>query len=400
MKKIISLILMLTLCALCLSSCALFNGERRFGFYKYTVENEEVTITGYTGRDTDLTIPEAIKGMPVVAIGISAFRGCTTIKTVTIPDSVVKIGVLAFDCCSSLERVTLGRGVREMDSSVFSECNRLICNEYEDGRYLGNEENPYLALVSVVSKDIETITIHPDTVIIGGSSIEDCKLLREITFPEGVVSLGSLALWDCSASETVYIPKTVESLGRSVFVGCDALQAIMVSEENPYFKSVDGSLFSRDGSRLIMYAVGQTSASYRVPDGTVVITSAAFENAKHLTEVVLPDSVEELENDAFSQCENLSSIHFGNGLKKIGTYAFSNCAKLESVVIVSSVKELDAYAFAGCSAICEIVFEDPKGWKGSSLHTIIPEQMDFSDPRKNAEYLSGMEYGYLYWNKE
>ena len=56
-------------CALCLSACQYRSGQRWSGNYWYTVENEEVTITGYTGLAKDLTIPDTINGMPVVAIG-------------------------------------------------------------------------------------------------------------------------------------------------------------------------------------------------------------------------------------------------------------------------------------------------------------------------------------------
>ena len=398
MKKRISLILILTLCVLCLSSCALLTGERRSGFYKYTVENGEVTITGYSGLSTDLTIPDSIAGMPVVAIGESAFYEHRTIQSVTIPDSVVRIDGGAFSKCSVLERVVLGQGVREVDYNPFYDCNKLSYNEYENGFYLGNENNPYFVFVSTASEDVETITFHPNAVIVCGSAFQLCESLRHVTFPEGIISIGSFAMRGCSALETVYIPKTVESIGQDVFVSCEALQEIVLSEENGHFKLVEGSLFSHDGTQLIKYATWQTTELYKIPDGTVIIASSAFENAKYLKEVVIPNSVEELDDDAFHQCENLSSIHFGNGLKRIGYSAFGHCDKLESVVIVSSVKELDAMAFYGCDMLREVVFEDPTGWSGSNLHTLIPVKKGFSDPEKNAEYLT--EYNNLYWSKQ
>ena len=125
MKKALSLLsflLTITLCALCFSAC--MNGIREFrsGDYRYTVENDEVTITQYTGNDVEVTVPGSIKGMPVVAIGIAAFHYCDNMRSVTIPDSVVRIGGLAFSKCYALEHVTLGRGIREIDFSPFSYC--------------------------------------------------------------------------------------------------------------------------------------------------------------------------------------------------------------------------------------------------------------------------------------
>jgi hypothetical protein len=124
------------------------NGIREFrsGDYRYTVENDEVTITQYTGNDVEVTVPGSIKGMPVIAIDSSAFHHCDNIKSVTIPDSVVRIGGLAFSKCYALEHVTLGRGIREIAFSPFSFCYKMIYNKYID---LKNKDNKLLYLFEV-----------------------------------------------------------------------------------------------------------------------------------------------------------------------------------------------------------------------------------------------------------
>lgn len=418
----LSMLLLITaLCALCLSSCT--NGIRVFrsGGYQYTVENEEVTITSYVGVAADVTIPESINGMPVVAIGISAFQN-PNMKSLTIPDSVVKIDGLAFSDCHLLERVTLGHGIREIGFSPFSSSGKMIYNEYENGYYVGNDENPYMALVSAISTDIETFTIHPDTIIICGSALSNCCSLRELMIPEGVVSIGDYALKNCSSLETVYIPKSIESINFLTFEWCNSIREIIVSNDNPHFKSVSGSLFSRDGSRLIKYAVGQEVDSYRVPDDTVTIADSAFEKAMHLTEVILPDSVEKIESWAFIHCENLRSIHFGNALKSIDGQAFGFCTSLTEVTIPDSVEELshsifsycdnlksvvigsgviclEPNVFEDCDALSEVVFRDSVGWKVKTAFSIRSSNVDLSDPKQNANYLTD-EYCEYYWNKK
>lgn len=422
MKKRISLILILTLCVLCFSGCQYRPGQRWSGNYWYSVENEEVTITGYTGFATDLTIPETIRGMPVVAIGMDAFMNCFTIRSITIPDTVVIIDMLAFNNCYALEHITLGRGVKVINDSSFVDSDKMSYSEYENGYYIGSEDNPYLAFVSPISIDVETITFHPDTKIICGGALKLCKALQEIVFHEGIISLGDYALTYCSALERIHIPATLETLGLLVFGGYDALQEIVVAEGNANFKSVNGSLFSRDGSQLIKYAAGQTVASYRVPDGTVIIGREAFRNAKHLTEVVLPDSVEEIDHLGFLHCENLRSIHLGNGLKKIGGQAFgycksltqitipdsveeisysvfSGCAKLESVVVGSGVVSMNEEVFEACDALREIIFRDPTGWEVIAMYSISSTKLDLSDPHKNVTYFTE-EYVAYYWSKE
>ena len=409
-------------CALCLSACQYRSGQRWSGNYWYTVENEEVTITGYIGIATDLTIPDTINGMPVVAIGINAFENGATLKSITIPDSVVMIDTFAFSGCDVLERITLGRGVKIINDYSFADLENMSYNEYENGYYIGNEENPYLAFVCPQYRDVETVTFHPDTTIICGYAFEHCKALQEISFPEGIMSISDCALEYCFALERAYIPKTVEYMGTAVFSQCGALQEIVVADDNAYFKSVDGCLFSYDGSRLIQYPVAQTVASYRVPDGVVTIEEEAFQEAKHLAEVTFPDSLEEIKLGAFWDCENLRGIHFGNGLRVIGYSAFSGCLSLTEIVIPDSVEEIsdsvfngcenlesavigsgvvsiDRSVFSNCAALQEIIFRDPTGWKAVAMLSVSSAKLDLSDPQKNVTYFKE-EYADYWWKKE
>ena len=425
MKKALSLLsflLTITLCALCFSACMNGIREFRFGDYRYTVENDEVTITQYTGNDAEVTVPGSIKGMPVVAIDSAAFHHCDNMRSVTIPDSVVRIGGLAFSKCYALEHVTLGRGIREIDFSPFSFCEKMIYNKYKNGYYVGNEENPYLALVSMASKDAETVTIHPDTVVVCGSAMKGCSSLRELFVSDAVVSIGSFAFSYCSSLETLYIPESVESIGHMAFEHCDSLLNIVVSDKSPHFKSVDGSLFSHDGTRLIKYAGGQNVSSYSIPNDVLIIEDYAFENAKQLTEVVLSDSVEEIGHSAFIHCENLRNIQLGNSLKRIGGQAFGFCSSLTAITIPDSVEELsysvfsycdnlesavigcgviqlDKGIFEDCDALSEVTFRDSDGWEVKTAFSIRSEEVDLSDPRKNADYLTD-EYCEYYWHKK
>ena len=425
MKKALSLLsflLTITLCALCFSACMNEMREFRSGDYRYTVENDEVTITQYTGNDAEVTVPGSIKGMPVVAIDTTAFHHCDNMRSVTIPDSVVRIGGLAFSKCYALEHVTLGRGIREIDFSPFSFCEKMIYNKYKNGYYVGNEENPYLALVSMASEDAETVTIHPDTVVVCGSAMKGCSSLRELFVPDAVVSIGSFAFSYCSSLETLYIPESVESIGHMAFEHCDSLLNIVVSDKSPHFKSVDGILFSHDGTRLIKYTAGQNVSSYSIPNGVLIIEDYAFENAKQLTEVVLSDSVEEIGHSAFIHCENLRNIQLGNSLKRIGGQAFGFCSSLTAITIPDSVEELsysvfsycdnlesavigcgviqlDKEIFEDCDALSEVTFRDSDGWEVKTEFSIRSEEVDLSDPRKNADYLTD-EYCEYYWHKK
>ena len=421
MKKklfiLLPVLLVTVLCVLALPSCGGYR-EYRQGAYRYTVENGEATITEYIGTDANVTIPGTIGGKPVVAIGTDAFADQLTLKSVTLPDSVTRIEFGAFFRCGALESVTLGEGISEIDALVFSHCDKLAYNEYENGSYLGSPENPYLALVRM-SPTVETAVFHPDTRVICGEAFKDCDKLKDLIIPEGILSIGGFAL---PSLKTISFPATMEHIDSLAFHDCHTPSEITVAEGNTVYKSVDGNLFSYDGTRLIRYASGKEDTTYTVPDGTVIIEGNAFEYAKHLTEVILPDSVEEIGDQAFLYCENLKTLPLGKGLRIIGGQAFgycesltevtipdhveelsysvfAGCEKLETVVIGSGVTWLGDEIFRGCDALREVVFKDPDGWKAGTMYTIIPKRMDLSDPEQNVKYLRD-EFDFYQWKKD
>jgi hypothetical protein len=206
------------------------------------------------------------------------------------------------------------------------------------------------------------------------------------------------------------------------FEHCNSLLNIGVSDKSHHFKSVDGILFSHDGTRLIKYTAGQNVSSYSIPNGVLIIEDYAFENAKQLTEVVLSDSVEEIGHSAFIHCENLRNIQLGNSLKRIGGQAFCFCSSLTAITIPDSVEELsycvfsycdnlesavigcgviqlDEGIFEDCDALSEVTFRDSDGWEVKTAFSIRSEEVDLSDPRKNADYLTD-EYCEYYWHKK
>ncbi len=421
MKKklfiLLPVVLITVLCVLALPSCGGYR-EYRWGAYRYTVENGEATITEYVGSAADVIIPDTIGGKPVVAIGRDAFMDQHSLKSVTIPDSVIRIEFSAFFRCGNLESVTLGEGIREIDALVFSHCDKLTYNEYENGSYLGSPKNPYLALVRM-APSVETAVFHPDTRVICGEAFEDCGKLKDLIIPEGILSIGGFAL---PSLKTISFPATMEHIDGLAFSDCRTPSEITVAEGNTVYKSVDGNLFSYDGTRLIRYASGKEDQTYTVPDGTVIIEGNAFEYAKRLTEVTLPDSVEEIGDKAFLYCEGLKTLPLGKGLRIIGGQAFGYCRSLTEVTIPDHVEELSYSVFSGCEkletvtigsgvtwlgdemfmscyALREVVFKDPDGWKAGTMYTIFPKRMDLSDPERNVEYLRD-EFDFYQWKKD
>ena len=97
--------------------------------YTYTVENNAITITGYAGAETKLSIPSHIDGLEVVAIGREAFKN-SALTEVVIPDTVKKLDWFAFYGSSQLLGVAIPTSVTKIEYGAFDGCGKLtICCE-------------------------------------------------------------------------------------------------------------------------------------------------------------------------------------------------------------------------------------------------------------------------------
>lgn len=115
--------------AACLTAPAAFAAETTppTSDYTYTItKNHTVTITGYTGSDTALTVPATLDGSPVTEIAADAFAEQTKLTSVTLPDGLKKIADDAFFNCTSLKTITLPDSVTSLTGAAFSGCTQEI----------------------------------------------------------------------------------------------------------------------------------------------------------------------------------------------------------------------------------------------------------------------------------
>ena len=179
----------------------------------------------------------------------------------------------------------------------------------------------------------------------------------------------------------------VKEIDPDAFVDCANLTAFLVDESNPYFKAIDGNLYTKDGKTLVKYAPGKSDTAFTVPAGVEKIAAKAFYECERLTAITLPSSLLEIEeyafsgcavssmttpdslkgvaNHTFTDCVSLREIKLGNNIEAIGYSAFRGCKSLESVEIPASVKMIDAHAFAELESLKELVFST-----GSTLEYI------------------------------
>ena len=168
--------------------------------------------------------------------------------------------------------------------------------------------------------------------------------IREVLIEDGVTTIGAAAFYNLPEISEIYIPKNVETIGNSAFA-ISGIERIEVAPENPYLKSEDGVLFSKDGTQLLHYPYKKADTAYVIPQGVEVITSSAFAHNDYVTEITVPPSVTEIQAYAFSSNRYLSELHLSEGLVSIGESAFDSCARLTQLSLPASVQRIGADAF-------------------------------------------------------
>lgn len=157
---------------------------------------------------------------------------------------------------------------------------------------------------------IESIIIPNSVTYISPYAFADCRSLTSITIPNSVTSIGNEAFSGCSSLTSVNIPDNLTCIGSYAFYYCSSLTNISVNENNQTYKSIDGNLYTKDGTVLIQYAIGKKTTSFDIPDSVTNIGSSAFEDCSSLTSVTIPNSVIGIGSSMFYDCKKLSTINF------------------------------------------------------------------------------------------
>lgn len=172
--------------------------------YSYEISDDGVTITGYSGDDTELVLPATIGDRPVTAIGDVAYFGNEKLTSITIPDSVKDIGYGAFSNCTNLTTIT----VEENNTKYAS----------EDG-VLFNKDKTTLIQYPAGKTDVR-YTIPDSIMAIYDMAFMGCSKLGELVISDTLESIGEEAITQCSSFKYVFY-KGSESDWSNVSIGID-----------------------------------------------------------------------------------------------------------------------------------------------------------------------------------
>ncbi|MBR4029677.1 MAG: leucine-rich repeat protein [Alistipes sp.] len=333
-----------------------------------TIPDSVTTIGQYAFHScsslTSVTIPDS-----VTTIGEGAFAYCSSLASVTIPDSVTTIGQYAFYSCDSLTSITIPDSVTTIGNNAFYDCNKLTSVTIGDSVTTIGEAAFYEcdSLTSVTIGDsvttiennafnacssLTSVTIPDSVTTIGGRAFQYCGSLTSVTIPDSVTSIGYAAFCACYSLTSITIPDSVTSIGNGAFAWCSSLQ-----EFKGKYASEDGRCLIVDGV-FNSFANGCGATEYTIPDSVTTIGDDAFYCCSSLRSVTIGDSVTTIGDRAFHNCSSLTNVTIGDSVTTIGDWTFGNCDNLTSVTIGDSVTTIGSSAFQSCSSLTSITIPD------------------------------------------
>ena len=323
-----------------------------FGTTAYTgaTATKQTYNTSGSGSTSTTTyyIPDSLKEVHVTGgrnIPRGAFQNCSNLTSVVIGDSVTSIGSSAFSGCSSLKSITLpfvgDRAVKSTDTYKYPFGYIFGGTSYAGG--VKTKQVYYYSTSSKTSAEYYIPSSLKSVTITGGQHIPygafyNCSNLTSITISDSVTSIDLSAFENCSGLKEITLP----------FVGYSAYASSSYSNFGYIFGACDESGFAglsgyERNSEFVPYSLKKviiTSAN--------TISSNAFYGCSYITSVEFPNSVTSIESWAFYGCRSLTNIVIPNNVKSIGKWAFSYCYSLTNVVISDSVTSIGDYAFAAC----------------------------------------------------
>ena len=386
------------------ANISLFSANNEEDYNYEVLEDGTISITGYKGGYTyGLEIPSTIDGKKVSEIGYYAFYYADIAGPVTIPDTVKTIDSMAFYYCDRIGPINIGSGVTYIDPSAF------ILTYNNPSYEIASTNKNYKSIDGVIfSKDGKEICFYPQgkssdnytipssVETVGKYCFAGCARIKNISIPNSVKTLEYAAFAECTKLtqitlnqnlevigdyafnylniESITIPAKVKEIGATAFVNAKKLKNINVDTNNNYYSSVNGILFNKDKTTLLIYPAGKTEATYEIPSTVKIVDENAFIDVP-IKSIIIPNSVEELRDWCFART-NITTITIPNTVKKMGYGICAGCTELKSAIVNSStnlpyemfyectnlskitlnnnIEEFDSRVFMNCTSLTEI----------------------------------------------
>lgn len=345
------------------------------GFDYEVMSDGSVRLLKYTGTKTDVVIPSQIDGKTVTSLAAAIFYDNHDITSVTIPETITEYiipnGRNPFEAYGELKCIDVAE-----NNPIFSSVDGVLFNK-DKTKLICYPRN----------KDGTSYIIPLGVKTIGGSAFEYVQL-ENIEIPDGVEQFELFSFLGSSIKE-ISIPASLTTIGMRCFSACEQLVNINVADENTTFTSVDGVLYNKAQTEIMLYPLGKTDETFTIPVGVETIGEDCFFRNSTLKKLNISADVTYVGYSPFYYCLNLEEINVADGnpnycsadgvlfntdkttiiafpagkqldvydipatVKIIDSEAF-NFSMLKKVTMHEGIKEIGTGAFDGCKQMTQI----------------------------------------------
>lgn len=318
-----------------------------------SIPNSIESIGNYAFSNTGLTT--ITLGNNLNTIGDRAFMNCP-LTSIIIPDSVTFIGTEAF-YGTRLSSVTFGHQLRFIEPRAFMELPLNSIWLFDNVETIGEQAFAKCTELSAAHLGSEVLTI-------GNSAFDSCVRLRSLDLPAKMQRIGDYAFRDCRGLRSVVIPDSTRMIGAFAFSRCTNMATATIGKNvdtiyNGAFYSCDNLTTINYNAKRCRYLRGFNGSpsvtTLNFGNEVKIIPSNAFSSFRGLLSVNIPDAVDTIGNSAFEGCTKISSVAIGNNVKSIGESAFEDCYRLMSVNLGKKVNYIGPKTFSNCGIIGELV---------------------------------------------
>jgi len=340
---------------------------------KIIINNTVTAIGDYAFKGmTSVTTVTFNSTSKVATIGQYAFDGCTGITSFSLPNSLTTIGYYAFKGCTGISSITIPKNVTICGEQAFTGCSNLTtvnwnavnCTEYKSGSQFSSSWGPFYN--STIRNQITTFKFGSDVEVIPPYICYNFKNLAEIKIPLKVTEIGASAFQNCTTAVALEIPVAVETIGANAFNGCTGLTKILA---RPATEPTASANTFTDVTTTIPVTVTSSAAasSYAGATGWNVFTnyttrrsgscgtSANWELDYAAGTLTITGSGPTTDYGSYSEVPWIQDTSFiytasvANAITRLGNRTFYGCQRLTNVSISSSqLTSIGQYAMYKC----------------------------------------------------